>query len=151
MGTSACFCSNQKELMLFGVTLHCKLSSQLNDTKLLIWDEPILDASEHTTISPFAILVSVDFFRQINFLREYIYFYMCFAELPQFLYDAGFCRDGKIIGTAQPWRGAAVTVATRGWGMQWWLGGKGWILIRFDDVASNATRIKYMTDGLLLR
>uniref|UniRef100_A0A0E0L8V4 RNA helicase n=1 Tax=Oryza punctata TaxID=4537 RepID=A0A0E0L8V4_ORYPU len=35
------------------------------------------------------------------------------TQLPQFLYDAGFCQDGKVIGITQPRRVAAVTVAKR--------------------------------------
>ncbi|KAK4780859.1 hypothetical protein SAY87_016965 [Trapa incisa] len=74
------------------------------------------------------------------------------TQLPQFLFDAGFCRDGKTIGITQPRRVAAVTVAKRvaeecGVG----LGQKVGYSIRFDDMTSTSTRIKYMTDGLLLR
>ena len=36
-----------------------------------------------------------------------------FVELPQFLFNAGFCRDGRTIGITQPRRVAAVTVAKR--------------------------------------
>lgn len=74
------------------------------------------------------------------------------VELPQFLFNAGFCREGKVIGITQPRRVAAVTVAKRvaeECGVE--LGQKVGYSIRFDDKTSNATRIKYMTDGLLLR
>jgi ATP-dependent RNA helicase DHX8/PRP22 len=75
-----------------------------------------------------------------------------YAELPQFLYDAGFCQDGKVIGITQPRRVAAVTVAKRvAEECNDQLGRKVGYSIRFDDSTSNATRIKYMTDGLLLR
>ncbi|XVE74352.1 hypothetical protein DITRI_Ditri12bG0010500 [Diplodiscus trichospermus] len=74
------------------------------------------------------------------------------TQIPQFLFNAGFCRDGKSIGVTQPRRVAAVTVAKRvaeecGVG----LGQKVGYSIRFEDVTSGSTRIKYMTDGLLLR
>lgn len=73
-------------------------------------------------------------------------------ELPQFLYNAGFCGDGKLIGITQPRRVAAVTVAKRvaeECGVN--LGEKVGYSIRFEDMTSSSTRIKYMTDGLLLR
>ncbi|KAL9271709.1 Pre-mRNA-splicing factor ATP-dependent RNA helicase DEAH10-like protein [Drosera capensis] len=74
------------------------------------------------------------------------------TQLPQYLNDAGFCRDGKVIGVTQPRRVAAVSVAKRvaeECGVQ--LGQQVGYSIRFDDVTSSSTRIKYMTDGLLLR
>lgn len=75
-----------------------------------------------------------------------------FVELPQFLFNAGFCRDGKLIGVTQPRRVAAVTVAKRvaeECGVE--LGQRVGYSIRFDDMTTGSTRIKYMTDGLLLR
>ncbi|XP_031499908.1 pre-mRNA-splicing factor ATP-dependent RNA helicase DEAH10-like isoform X2 [Nymphaea colorata] len=74
------------------------------------------------------------------------------TQLPQFLFSGGFCRDGKVIGITQPRRVAAVTVAKRvseECGVE--LGQKVGYSIRFEDVTSSATRIKYMTDGMLLR
>ncbi|XP_028778182.1 LOW QUALITY PROTEIN: pre-mRNA-splicing factor ATP-dependent RNA helicase DEAH10-like, partial [Neltuma alba] len=74
------------------------------------------------------------------------------TQIPQFLFDAGFCNDGKVIGITQPRRVAAVTVAKRvseECGVE--LGQKVGYSIRFDDATSSSTRIKYMTDGLLLR
>ncbi|KAK3013499.1 hypothetical protein RJ639_010092 [Escallonia herrerae] len=74
------------------------------------------------------------------------------TELPQYLFNGGFCRDGGIIGITQPRRVAAVTVAKRvaeECGVE--LGQKVGYSIRFEDVTSSSTRIKYMTDGLLLR
>ncbi|XP_024987578.1 pre-mRNA-splicing factor ATP-dependent RNA helicase DEAH10 isoform X2 [Cynara cardunculus var. scolymus] len=73
-------------------------------------------------------------------------------ELPQYLYNGGFCRDGGTIGITQPRRVAAVTVAKRvaeECGVE--LGQKVGYSIRFEDMTSISTRIKYMTDGLLLR
>ncbi|KVH96593.1 DNA/RNA helicase, ATP-dependent, DEAH-box type, conserved site-containing protein [Cynara cardunculus var. scolymus] len=64
---------------------------------------------------------------------------------------AGFCRDGGTIGITQPRRVAAVTVAKRvaeECGVE--LGQKVGYSIRFEDMTSISTRIKYMTDGLLL-
>ncbi|XP_038972259.1 pre-mRNA-splicing factor ATP-dependent RNA helicase DEAH10 isoform X2 [Phoenix dactylifera] len=74
------------------------------------------------------------------------------TQLPQFLYNAGFCKDGKVIGITQPRRVAAVTVAKRvAEECNVELGHKVGYSIRFEDVTSSSTRIKYMTDGLLLR
>jgi len=77
---------------------------------------------------------------------------LCYLEIPQFLFDAGFCRDGRVIGITQPRRVAAVTVAKRvaeECGVE--LGQKVGYSVRFDDATCGSTRIKYMTDGLLLR
>lgn len=97
----------------------------------------------------FAVLLFVDV--GLNLLSiEFISF--LFVELPQFLFNAGFCPDGKVIGITQPRRVAAVTVAKRvaeECGVE--LGQKVGYSIRFDDNTSSSTRIKYMTDGLLLR
>ncbi|EOA39748.1 hypothetical protein CARUB_v10008395mg [Capsella rubella] len=74
------------------------------------------------------------------------------TQLPQFLYNAGFCREGKMVGITQPRRIAAVTVAKRvAEECEVELGQKVGYSIRFDDTTSNLTRLKYMTDGLLLR
>ena len=35
------------------------------------------------------------------------------TQLPQYLYEAGFCKDGKRIGCTQPRRVAAMSVAAR--------------------------------------
>lgn len=74
------------------------------------------------------------------------------TQLPQYLFKWGFCRDGGIIGITQPRRVAAITVAKRvaeECGIP--LGQKVGYAIRFEDVTSGQTKIKYMTDGLLLR
>lgn len=74
------------------------------------------------------------------------------TQLPQYLLSGGFCRDGGIIGITQPRRVAAVSVAKRvaeESGVS--IGQKVGYSIRFEDMTSSATRIKYMTDGLLLR
>ncbi|QHO23500.1 putative ATP-dependent RNA helicase DHX33 isoform [Arachis hypogaea] len=74
------------------------------------------------------------------------------TQIPQFLFGAGFFRDEKVIGITQSRRVAAITVAK--WvaeecGVE--LGQKVSYFVRFDDTTSSSTRIKYMTDGLLLR
>ncbi|KAL2510077.1 RNA helicase family protein [Forsythia ovata] len=74
------------------------------------------------------------------------------TQLPQYLNNGGFCRNGGIIGITQPRRVAAITVAKRvaeECGVA--LGQQVGYAIRFEDVTSRSTRIKYMTDGLLLR
>ncbi|KAK9073365.1 hypothetical protein SSX86_007689 [Deinandra increscens subsp. villosa] len=74
------------------------------------------------------------------------------TQLPQYLYNGGFCQNGGMIGITQPRRVAAVTVAKRvaeECGVE--LGQKVGYSIRFEDMTSISTRIKYMTDGLLLR
>ncbi|KAG6054566.1 hypothetical protein E4U17_003670 [Claviceps sp. LM77 group G4] len=73
------------------------------------------------------------------------------TQLTQYLAEAGFADKG-IIGCTQPRRVAAMSVAKRvaeEVGCQ--LGGEVGYLVRFDDCTSPATRIKYMTDGMLQR
>lgn len=40
-------------------------------------------------------------------------FSMCETELPQYLHEAGWAADGKVIGCTQPRRVAATSVAAR--------------------------------------
>ncbi|KAI2632020.1 P-loop containing nucleoside triphosphate hydrolase protein [Hypoxylon sp. NC1633] len=74
------------------------------------------------------------------------------TQIPQFLENAGWCSDGKIIAVTQPRRVAATTVAIRvaeEYGCE--LGKEVGYSIRFEDLTSAATKIKFMTDGLLIR
>ncbi|XP_014680986.1 PREDICTED: putative ATP-dependent RNA helicase DHX33 isoform X2 [Priapulus caudatus] len=73
------------------------------------------------------------------------------TQLPQFLHEGGFSRQGTIVVT-QPRRVAAVSVATRvAQEVGTELGQLVGYTVRFQDVTSPATKIKYMTDGMLLR
>lgn len=73
------------------------------------------------------------------------------TQLPQYLYEDGYCKKGKIAVT-QPRRVAAMSVAKRvadEVGTR--LGGIVGYSVRFEDVSSDRTLIQYMTDGMLLR
>ena len=73
------------------------------------------------------------------------------TQLTQFFAEAGYANDG-IIGCTQPRRVAAMSVAKRvseEVGCE--LGQEVGYSIRFEDRTSPATRIKYMTDGMLQR
>lgn len=73
------------------------------------------------------------------------------TQLTQYLAEAGFANNG-IIGCTQPRRVAAMSVAKRvaeEVGCQ--LGQEVGYAIRFEDCTSAATKIKYMTDGMLER
>eukprot|EP00667_Euglena_gracilis_P002128 EG_transcript_2127 len=73
------------------------------------------------------------------------------TQLTQFLHQAGYTKGGRI-GCTQPRRVAAMSVAKRvseEFGCQ--LGDEIGYSIRFEDVTSDKTIIKYMTDGVLLR
>ena len=74
------------------------------------------------------------------------------TQLPQFLVDAGYTRDGRMIACTQPRRVAAMSVAARvaeEMGVR--LGREVGYSIRFEDCTSDHTIVKYMTDGMLLR
>ncbi|XP_050515877.1 pre-mRNA-splicing factor ATP-dependent RNA helicase DHX16 [Diabrotica virgifera virgifera] len=74
------------------------------------------------------------------------------TQIPQYLYEAGFCEDGKKIGCTQPRRVAAMSVAARvAQEMSVKLGNEVGYAIRFEDCTSERTVIKYMTDGTLHR
>ncbi|KAG0652571.1 DEAH box 35 [Hyphodiscus hymeniophilus] len=74
------------------------------------------------------------------------------TQIPQYLEQAGWCSDGKVIAVTQPRRVAATTVAIRvAEEVGCKVGEEVGYSIRFEDVTSAATRIKFLTDGLLLR
>ena len=72
-------------------------------------------------------------------------------EVPQYLLESGI--SGKCtIAVTQPRRVAATSLATRVAAEQnVRLGGVVGYTVRFDDVSSVETRIKYVTDGMLVR
>ncbi|KAK4688722.1 pre-mRNA-splicing factor ATP-dependent RNA helicase DHX38/PRP16, partial [Tremellales sp. Uapishka_1] len=74
------------------------------------------------------------------------------TQLTQFLYEEGYCRSG-MIGCTQPRRVAAMSVAKRvSEEMECELGSTVGYAIRFEDCTTrDVTKIKYMTDGVLLR
>ncbi len=73
------------------------------------------------------------------------------TQLTQFLYEEGYGKRG-MIGCTQPRRVAAMSVAKRvSEEMEVKLGEEVGYAIRFEDVTSDKTIIKYMTDGILLR
>ncbi|CAI5493465.1 unnamed protein product [Closterium sp. Naga37s-1] len=74
------------------------------------------------------------------------------TQLPQFILSSGLLAPHQAIAVTQPRRVAAVTVAARvaeerGVGVGQEVG----YSVRFEDVTSSHTRIKYLTDGMLLR
>ncbi|TQS34935.1 hypothetical protein Golomagni_04662 [Golovinomyces magnicellulatus] len=74
------------------------------------------------------------------------------TQLPQYLHEAGYTRDGLKIGCTQPRRVAAMSVAARvadEMGVK--VGNEVGYSIRFEDSTSDKTLLKYMTDGMLLR
>lgn len=74
------------------------------------------------------------------------------TQIPQYLYEAGFTKDGKKIGCTQPRRVAAMSVSARvAQEMGVKLGNEVGYSIRFEDCTSERTVLKYMTDGTLHR
>jgi len=73
------------------------------------------------------------------------------TQIPQYLHEIGYSKLGKI-GITQPRRVAAMSVATRvSQEVGCRLGSQVGYSIRFDDCHSNETKIKYLTDGMLLK
>ena len=74
------------------------------------------------------------------------------TQITQYLLEAGYIKKGKRIGCTQPRRVAAISVAKRvAEEMGVVLGEEVGYSIRFEDLTSSSTIIKYMTDGMLLR
>ncbi|KAI8204269.1 Pre-mRNA-splicing factor ATP-dependent RNA helicase-like protein [Colletotrichum sp. SAR 10_76] len=74
------------------------------------------------------------------------------TQLPQYLHEAGYTKNGLKVGCTQPRRVAAMSVAARvadEVGVK--VGQEVGYSIRFEDNTSDKTILKYMTDGMLLR
>ncbi|XP_063055878.1 pre-mRNA-splicing factor ATP-dependent RNA helicase DHX16 [Engraulis encrasicolus] len=74
------------------------------------------------------------------------------TQIPQYLMEEGYTSGGLKIGCTQPRRVAAMSVASRvaqEVGVK--LGNEVGYSIRFEDCTSERTKLKYMTDGMLLR
>ena len=74
------------------------------------------------------------------------------TQLPQYLLEAGWAAGGRVIGIVQPRRVAAVTLAKRvADERSAVLGGEVGYAVRFDERCDTTTRLRFMTDGILLR
>lgn len=74
------------------------------------------------------------------------------TQIPQYLHEAGYTKNGLKVGCTQPRRVAAMSVAARvaeEMGVK--VGNEVGYSIRFEDATSDKTVLKYMTDGMLLR
>ncbi|KAF3923371.1 hypothetical protein ABW21_db0204814 [Orbilia brochopaga] len=74
------------------------------------------------------------------------------TQIPQYLHEAGYTKNGQKVGCTQPRRVAAMSVAARvadEMGVK--VGKEVGYSIRFEDQTSDKTVLKYMTDGMLLR
>lgn len=73
------------------------------------------------------------------------------TQIPQFVLESGVSGD-RMIGVTQPRRVAAISIATRvAQEMSCHVGQTVGYSVRFEEEMSHSTRIKYMTDGMLLR
>lgn len=74
------------------------------------------------------------------------------TQIPQYLHEAGYTKEGMKVGCTQPRRVAAMSVAARvAEEMGKKVGNEVGYSIRFEDNTSDKTILKYMTDGMLLR
>ncbi|XP_061429357.1 probable ATP-dependent RNA helicase DHX35 [Lethenteron reissneri] len=75
------------------------------------------------------------------------------TQIPQYLAEAGWTAEGHVVAITQPRRVAATTVAARVAEERGaLLGHEVGYCIRFDDCSDpQATRIKFLTDGMLVR
>ena len=73
------------------------------------------------------------------------------TQIPQFLVDY-YLKDDDVVAVTQPRRVAAITVAQRvAAERRGRVGEECGYVVRFDDCTSSRTRIKYLTDGVLVR
>ncbi|KAH8418817.1 hypothetical protein KR222_008383 [Zaprionus bogoriensis] len=73
------------------------------------------------------------------------------TQIPQFLLQAGYASGG-LIGITQPRRVAAITIAKRvAQELASSVGDVVSYTVRFEDTTTERTRIRYLTDGILLR
>ncbi|XP_063988922.1 probable ATP-dependent RNA helicase kurz [Diachasmimorpha longicaudata] len=72
------------------------------------------------------------------------------TQVPQFLYEAGYARN-KIIGVTEPRRVAAISMSKRVAEEMNLPSSEVSYLIRFEGNTTDATKIKFMTDGVLLK
>ena len=73
------------------------------------------------------------------------------SEIPQYILEAGIAQSG-VIAVTQPRRVAATSLAARvAQEQKTALGKVVGYCVRFDEVCSSETRIKYVTDGMLAR
>lgn len=74
------------------------------------------------------------------------------TQIAQILTDGGLVEDGKLVAVTQPRRVAAVSVARRvAEERDTTVGAEVGYAVRFEEATSDRTRIKFLTDGTLLR
>lgn len=73
------------------------------------------------------------------------------TQVPQFLYEAGYAENGKMIGITEPRRVAAISMSQRVAREMNLSSDTVSYLIRFEGNCTPETKIKFMTDGVLLK
>jgi ATP-dependent RNA helicase DHX37/DHR1 len=73
------------------------------------------------------------------------------TQVPQFLYEAGFALNNKLIGVTEPRRVAAISMSKRVANEMNLTQEQVSYQIRYETTYSSETQIKFMTDGVLLR
>lgn len=73
------------------------------------------------------------------------------TQLPQFLYEAGYATNSRMIGVTEPRRVAAISMSKRVAAELQLTEEQVAYQIRFEGTVSDKTLIKFMTDGVLLK
>ncbi|KOX74136.1 putative ATP-dependent RNA helicase DHX35 [Melipona quadrifasciata] len=95
--------------------------------------------------SSYVVVLLLVYVTEFHFLRAYTY-------IQDYLLEAGWCADGKMIGITEPRRVAATSLSNRvADECNCILGTEVGYSIRFDNYTDETTKIKYMTEGILLR
>lgn len=86
----------------------------------------------------------------MHFFKLFIFIIGKTTQVPQFLYEAGYAQN-KLIGITEPRRVAAMSMSKRVAEEMNLTKKQVSYLIRFEGNVTKETKIKYMTDGVLLK
>uniref|UniRef100_A0AAY5K7T4 RNA helicase n=1 Tax=Esox lucius TaxID=8010 RepID=A0AAY5K7T4_ESOLU len=116
------------------------------------------EVTTETTLSPiifnpYTAVLSLTLYRCLFLPLSLRLFQLLWLVFSFYLLEAGWAAEGKVIGVTQPRRVAAISVANRlAEERGALLGHEVGYTIRFDDCSDpHATRIKFLTDGMLVR
>lgn len=114
----------------------------------------LLFARSENTMLPFSLVrlaLAKRLVRRVWCTPSSVALFITFSEVPQYILESGIARNGMIAVT-QPRKVAATALATRvAVEQNTSVGGLVGYSVRFDERSGPQTRIKYLTDGMIVR